>query len=376
MSATRVVGAVLGPDGVPVPGWVLVEGDTIRAVGHGAVTEERRDEDRAVFDGLLLPGLVDLHCHGGGGATFSDPDPERVAVALDLHRRHGTTTLWASLVTAPADDLLRSVGALARFVADGELAGIHLEGPFLSPLRRGAQNPDHLLLPDRRVLGALLTAGGGAVTMVTIAPELPGALALIADVVAAGAIAAVGHSDASYDQTRAAVDAGARVGTHLYNGMRTPHHRDPGPVVALLESPGVACELIADGHHLHPAVLALAAACAGPGRAVLVTDAMAAAGMADGHYVLGGLAVEVAGGCARLADGDSLAGSTITAADGLRYAVQQAGIPLGRACEMAAETPGRLAGRGGRLAPGERADLLVCRPDLSVAAVMAAGRWR
>jgi N-acetylglucosamine-6-phosphate deacetylase len=213
--------------------------------------------------------------------------------------------------------------------------------------------------------------------MVTIAPELPGATAAIELLVEAGVIVALGHTDASYEQTRAGVLGGATVGTHVCNGMRPVHHREPGPIVALLDSPPVICELIADGFHLHDGMLAFLAHAAGPDRAALITDAMDAAGMPDGRYELGGQEVIVTDRVARLARDGSIAGSTLTMDAALRRAVG-AGIPLPDACAMAATTPARalnLADEVGALEAGLRADLVVLSPDLQVKRVMRAGSW-
>ncbi len=368
---------VVSASGVLAPGWVRVRDGVITAVGGGDPTGPLPDEEVPSPAAVIVPGLVDLHCHGGGGASFSDLDPSRVRAALDYHRQQGTTTQWASLVTAPLAELVRSIELLRSFVDAGTLDGIHLEGPFISPLRRGAQNPASLLAPDRRALASLLDAGGGAVRMVTIAPELPGALELIADTVAAGALAAIGHSDATYAQACAAIDAGARVATHLFNGMRPLHHREPGPILALCESSEVVCELIPDGHHLHPAIVAATVRRLGTARVHFVTDAMAAAGMPEGRYLLGGLDVAVRAGRASLVVGGSLAGSTISAAAGLRWSVREAGITLADATAMAASTPSRLAGHDerGRIEPGRRADLLLLDEELRTSRVLACGDW-
>jgi N-acetylglucosamine-6-phosphate deacetylase len=211
--------------------------------------------------------------------------------------------------------------------------------------------------------------------MVTIAPELPGALEAVDRITAAGVAVAVGHTDASYDQTVEALRRGARIGTHLFNAMRAVHHRDPGPVVALLES-DAAVELVADGVHLHPRVVGDVADCVGIGRAVLVTDAVAAAGMADGHYTLGDREVTVREGVARGGEGQ-IAGSTVTLGVALRYAVMVAGVPLRAAVAAATRTPARSLGLDdvGDVAPGGAADLLLLTSDLDVAGVLHRGRW-
>lgn len=328
-----------------------------------------------------MPGFVDLHCHGGGGHTFTTGDAAAARQAAAFHLRHGTTTMLASLVSSPFPLMRAATEAFAPLVAEGVLAGIHFEGPYLSPARCGAQNPDHLRDPSIQELTELVAVGGDAVRMMTLAAERNGAREAIRLLADRGVAAAVGHTDATYEQTRAAVSAGATVATHLCNAMRPVHHREPGPIVALLESAAVVCELIADGVHLHDGMLGFAARTAGPDRGALVTDAIAAAGMPDGAYELGGQSVVVADRVARLATADgspgAIAGSTLTMDAALRRAVG-AGLPLVDAARMAATTPARTLGLGeaiGALVPGLRADLVELDPDLRVVRVMRAGAW-
>ena len=367
---------VVVPGAVLDPGWVQVEAGRLAAVAAGSPPHPA---DLRLPGRWVVPGFVDAHVHGGGGASHTSGKPEQVRAVLDFHRRHGTTTALASLVTAPLDELQRAVWQLAELVDDGLLAGVHLEGPFLAAARCGAHDPRLLRDPRREDVARLLAAGRGTVRMVTLAPELDGGLAAVRAVVAAGALAAVGHTDADYGCARAAIDAGARVATHLFNGMPPVHHRAPGPVVALLEDPRVTVETINDGVHLHPATLRLVLAAAGTGRVALVTDAISAAGLGDGDYTLDALEVVVRDGVARLrTDGESLAGSTLTMDVALRRAVHDVGLPVEAAVAMASSTPARLLGiadRVGRLAPGLDADLVVLDADLTVERVMARGRW-
>jgi N-acetylglucosamine-6-phosphate deacetylase len=258
------------------------------------------------------------------------------------------------------------------------LAGIHLEGPYLSAAHRGAHDRACLRRPDARELQRLLAAADGTVRMVTLAPELPAALELVRVSVAAGALAAVGHTDATYDETRAAIDAGATVATHLFNGMRPLHHRDPGPAAALLEDDRVTIELINDGVHLDPAIGRLAFSAAGPDRVALITDAIAGTGMGDGVYQLGPVTVRVIGGVARLEDRPSIAGSVLTMDVALRRAVRDIGLPLADAVRAAASTPARALGlnaRVGSIEVGKDADLVVLDDELAPVAVMARGTW-
>ncbi|MDT4986854.1 MAG: N-acetylglucosamine-6-phosphate deacetylase, partial [Micromonosporaceae bacterium] len=277
--------SIVTPDGVVENGYLHIGDGLIEAIDTVRVESERVD------GAWIVPGFVDIHNHGGGGHTFTTGDAVQARAAAAFHLRHGTTTLLASLVTSPPELMLAATAAYVPLVADGVIAGIHFEGPYLSHARCGAQNPAHLREPSIAELTRLLSTGDGAVRMVTIAPELPGALAAIGYLVERGVVAAIGHTDATYEQTLAGVAAGATVGTHVFNGMPPPHHRAPGPVFALLGAPAVVCELVADGVHLHDGTLAFATTVTGPARAALITDAMAAAGMPDGEYDLGGQAV-------------------------------------------------------------------------------------
>ncbi|GID94948.1 N-acetylglucosamine-6-phosphate deacetylase [Amorphoplanes digitatis] len=362
----KISGRVVRP-GAVVPGYVEVDGPTILSVSA-------RDD---AGDDIIVPGFVDLHCHGGGGHTFTLGDPAAARAAAAFHLRHGTTTMLASLVSSPYELMRDATAAYLPLVADGAIAGLHFEGPYLSHARCGAQNPAYLREPSLDELTALVKLGDGAIRMVTIAPELPGALAAVEFLAGSGVVAALGHTDATYEQTLAGVAAGATVGTHLFNGMRPAHHREPGPVVALLNSPSIVCELVADGIHLHDGMLRLAAQAAGPDRAALITDAMDAAGMPDGEYELGGQAVAVADRVARLVRDGSIAGSTLTMDEAFRRAVC-AGLDLATASAMASTTPARalgLADQVGALEAGLRADLVVLGPDLTVRRVMRAGAW-
>jgi N-acetylglucosamine-6-phosphate deacetylase len=364
---------VVTADGVLEPGWVELDGATIHDVGLGA-----REGGTDLGGRLLTPGFVDIHVHGGAGAAFQQGDPAASRRVAQLHLQHGTTTMLAGLGARPIDELVTTAQSLVGLVEEGVLAGIFYEGPYLSQQRRGAQDPSTLREPNRAEMQRLLDAGRGTVRMVTIAPELPGALDLIRAVVEAGAVAAVGHTDASYDQTCAGFAAGATVATHLFNGMRPIHHRDPGPVVAALGDERVVCELIADGFHLHDAMLKLVFDTVGPARVALMTDAIEAAGVGDGHYQLGDMSIEVVEGMAMLTDGSSLAGSTLTMDKALRRAVLSAGVPLHDAVTAATATPARVLGLEGHIgviAPGARADLVVLDESLSVRSVLRQGQW-
>jgi len=284
--------------------------------------------------------------------------------------------MLASLASAPVEELCAQLARLARVIprSDGQLLGVHLEGPFLSERRCGAHDPDHLLLPDLGVFKRLLDAAAGTLRTITIAPELPGATALLDAALAAGVAVAVGHSDANYDVAVAAFDRGASIATHLFNGMRPLHHREPGAALAALDA-GAACEVIVDGHHLHPAMVRLVASAAR--RLVLVTDAMAAAGQPDGRYELGGRQVELRGGEVRQPETGSLAGSTLTMDAALRRCVQEAGLPVETVIAAAATNPAAVLGATsqGSLAPGKVADIVHLDDDFRVVQVMRRGVW-
>jgi N-acetylglucosamine-6-phosphate deacetylase len=370
-------GRVVTPEGVLTDAWVHADGDTIVSVARS-----RPAIDVPVFDlegAWLLPGFVDLHMHGGGGHDVA-ASPQAMQDAVAFHRRHGTTATLVSLMTAPVNDLCEQLGWAAELVAraaapHGHVLGAHLEGPFLSPRRAGAQNPAHMLAPDEEVLERLVTAARGGLRVITLAPERDGAMALIEPLRRHGVIVALGHSDASYEEALAAIHAGANHATHLFNGMPSLHHREPGLVGAALAA-DLPCELINDGRHVHPAMVRLVArAISCP---VLVTDAIAASGAGDGTFMLGGQEVRVNAGEARLTRTESLAGSTLTMSEALRRAVRDSGLTIEQAAAAASANPARVLGLEaslGSIAPGRRADLVVLDDDLQVTAVMAGGAW-
>jgi N-acetylglucosamine-6-phosphate deacetylase len=347
---------------------------------------------------VILPGLLDIHCHGGGGHSFATTDPAEALAAAAYHAAAGTTGVIASLVSAAPEELLRQVRTLVPLVAAGQLLGIHLEGPFLAPARRGAHAPWLLRDPDPALVADLLEAAGGAIKIVTVAPERPGAAPVAAMLRAAGVVVAYGHTDAGYDcMARALAGAsGHGLVTHLGNAMPALHHRAAGPVAAALAAAAgdaASVELIADGVHVDAGFTRLVFAVAAPGRVVLVTDATAAAGMADGDHVLGPLRVTVSGGVARLtaegeaADGEvaergaggdgAIAGGTSTLLRVVATA-RAAGVPLADAARAASSAPARVLGLSasrGALAPGMVADLVVTGENLGLRRVMRAGRW-
>jgi N-acetylglucosamine-6-phosphate deacetylase len=370
-------GRVVTPGGVLSDAWVRVSEGRIAEVASA-----RPAADVPIVDlrgAWLLPGYIDLHMHGGGGHDVSD-SLQAMEQAVAFHRTHGTTATLVSLMTAPEAALSEQLGWAADLVRRGasrrgHVLGSHLEGPFLSERRCGAQNAAHMTAPDAALLERLLAAAGDSLRMVTLAPELPGALALIETLANAGVIAAMGHSDASYEQALQGIRAGARHATHLFNAMPPLLHRDPGLVGAALES-GITCELINDGRHVHPAIIRLVFDLIDS--PALVTDAIDATGAGDGRFELGGQEVVVQDGEARLAATGSLSGSTLTMDQALRNTVKASGLSVERASAAASAVPARALGLEhelGAIAPGMCADLVVLDDDLQVIGVMGAGLW-
>ncbi len=365
-----------------IAGEVWIRDGSLRSVGP-AGGGDGDGETIDVGGAWVVPGYIDTHVHGGGGAQCTTADPDEIEAVARFHAAHGTTALLPTTVAAPIDELVVALGAIAGARRRGPgggavVLGAHLEGPFLSPARPGAMEPAAFRNPDPRVVERLLGAQPDLVRFMTFAPELTGALDLVRTLVQADVVASVGHSDASYEQTLDAVSAGARAVTHLFNAMRPWHHRRPGVVGAALDLPQVSAELICDGAHVAPAALRLAYRAKGRDRIRLVTDAMQAAGMPDGDYRLGAARVTVTDGQATRPDGGSLAGSTITMQGAVRNAVRFLGVSVEDAVALASTNPARLLGlqaRKGAIAAGMDADLTVLDDDLQVCGTLVAGEW-
>lgn len=373
---------VITPSGLVDGGHVVVESGRIVACGGGAVPPAHKYHDQR--GAYLVPGYIDLHVHGGGGADFGAPTAGQIRTALRFHARHGTTALLATVagvipgrLTAVLDALHTTATVAGR---DGSaLLGIHLEGPFLNPARRGVQDERHLSAPSVAQFTALVEAAGGALRLMTIAPELPGALEVIAAGIDAGVVMSMGHTDATYEQATTVTRHGIRHVTHLGNCMRPFHQREPGVFGAALSHSNLTCEVIVDGIAVHPAVVAMIASAKGPNGMVLITDAVAAAGSWESRSWLGDIRLSVSNGrVVHSEDGTTLAGSMLTMEDAVRNAVHLAGIPLIDAVTMASTTPARVLDiddHKGSLVPGADADLVVLDGDLAVTATMVGGRW-
>lgn len=362
-------------DGIAESFWVRFSGSRITESGTGSPSVSTTDNVVDAAGKWLTPGFVDLHCHGGGGHSFTGNSSE-ITDAVVAHRQHGTTRTVVSLVSGTIDSLaqsLRCVADLAR--GDDLILGSHLEGPFLSGVHHGAHNPELLTNPTPAALETLLSAAEGTLVQVTIAPELPGALSAIETLVSHGVRVALGHSNAGYQLAQEAFERGATILTHAFNAMPPIHHREPGPIVAAFEDDRVTLELILDGHHVSAPVARLAFHQA-PGRIALVTDAMAAAGASDGSYLLGNLEVTVNHGRAVLAGSETLAGSTLTQDAALRYAILTAGLTPVEAVTALTSTPARVLGRQedlGYLRHGYLADAVLLDADWVVEQVWAGG---
>jgi len=356
--------------------WVLFDGPVIAASGAGLANAPHADTSMDLGGARLVPGFIDLHGHGGGGHAYDDGGAELTA-ALDAHRAHGTTRSVISLVANPLGELRERLGEIAALAAvDPLVLGSHLEGPFLAHDQRGAHNAEFLREPDPESVESLLAAAAGTLRQVTIAPELPGALEVIAELAAAGVTVAVGHTEATFEQARDAFDAGARMLTHAFNAMPGMHHRAPGPVLAALEDSRVTLELILDGHHVHPDIARLLFHEA-PHRVALITDAMAAAAADDGDYRLGSLNVSVRHGLAVLSGTSTIAGSTLTQDAALRLALSDVELDPSVAVAALTAVPARALGLGDRLGllePGYVADAVVLAADGTVTRVWADGR--
>ncbi|ALE06554.1 N-acetylglucosamine 6-phosphate deacetylase [Arthrobacter sp. ERGS1:01] len=396
-------GSIITDHGVVEGGLLAIAGDRIVYAGRADHFDEpdfaAEDVDAANVISIpaghyVLPGLVDLHNHGGNGGDFPSGNEESARTAVEFLHKAGTTTLLASMVTASPADLIKGIGIYARMTDEGLLAGIHLEGPFLSHARCGAQNPAFLLNPDLDLTAELIEAGQGSIITMTYAPELPGAEDLVDLLTAHGITPSVGHTDsdtataaASLEQARDGLDStgfdgvsGRPTVTHLFNGMPPMHHRAPGPVAACLRAAAAgqaAVELVADNTHLDPETVKTVFALVGAENILLVTDSMAAAGLADGQYMLGPSPVTVTNGVATLDATGSIAGGTATLLDVVRRTVQ-AGVSLTDALRSATVVPAAVLGltdEVGSLRRGLRADAVIVDAELELQKVLRAGEW-
>lgn len=368
--------------------------DAVVAVEDGKIARiGRRDEielsagakEILARDMILIPGFVDIHIHGAGGHDVMSSTEEALSTVAKTVARHGTTSLVATTVTAPPDETRRCLEDIARYIASpantdaratptAEIVGIHLEGPFISSTCRGVHPPGAIAKPSIALLDRYLEAAGGNVRILTLAPEIPGALDLVEHGYARGIVVALGHTDATYEQAHNAIFRGARHAVHVFNAMRPFSHRETGVLGAVLTDDSVTAEIIADGVHVDDPAIRLLLAAKGPELVILVSDGTAATGMRDGSYRLGTFDVTVSGGVCRNREG-KLAGSTLTLDRALQNMVRL-GVPLLEAVRMATLNPARRIGldkKKGVLAVGADADLILLTPELKVASIYTRG---
>jgi N-acetylglucosamine-6-phosphate deacetylase len=335
------------------------------------------DEEMDGNGHFLIPGMIDVHIHGANGFDMMDGTTESVEAVSKACSRTGCTSFLATSVSSTIEDLLKMIANVKKLEGrepGAQIIGVHIEGPYLNVKRKGMQNECYLRHPDLEEMKTIIEHTGPLLRMVTLAPELPGGLEMIGFLKEQGIIASIAHSDATYEEAKAAFQCGASHVTHCFNGMRPIHHRDPGLIVAAFEESSVSVQAIVDHIHLHPAIVRLMYREKGPDKMVLITDALQAMGMGDGTYLFGGHEVKVIDRVARLSDG-TLASSTVTMNEALVKTVKS-GIPLYDAVKMATRTPADVLGMGnkGRIEPGADADLVLMNEHFDVLRTIVNGK--
>ncbi len=376
---------LIHPDIYPEEGWLIIKNEEIEDFGCGQPPVDLREAvagkgSRVDLKGSLLgPGWIDIHVHGARGHDVMDGSRQALSAISDFKLQQGVTGFLATPLTAGPEKLARVLKNIRKYTRENpgsNLLGVHLEGPFLNREKAGAQNPEHIRNFSREIFQRWLDILGKSLKIVTLAPERPGAGELLEILQQKGIVAAAGHTRADYETMQQAFSRGLSHASHLFNGMLGLHHRQPGTVGAFLDSSQVTVELIADGIHLHPAILRLTTRVKPREKVILVTDAMRAAGMPEGRYELSGLEVEISGGEARLVDSGQQAGSTITMKEAVKKIFQETELTLPEAWRLASLNPAEkigLAERTGSLAAGKRADLIIMSPDWKIEAVWHRG---
>ncbi|MBZ0275324.1 MAG: N-acetylglucosamine-6-phosphate deacetylase [Anaerolineae bacterium] len=355
---------------------LIIEDGIIRRIEPGALTPAPSDQVVDAAGRYVAPGLIDVHVHGGDGYDTMDATPEAIQGMARFFARHGVTSYYPTTMTDTGERIhraLENVAACPQPIDGAQHLGVHVEGPYLSPQYPGAQPPTWFRPPDPAEYTRWLSTG--VTRLMTVAPEVDGALPMIESLTAQGVEFAAGHSNATFDEVTRSIGYGLRQATHTFNGMRPLHHREPGILGAALTDDRLYAQIIADGVHTHPAIVKLLFRAKGASRVLLITDAMSAAGLPDGTYSLGAQSVTVTNGVARIAAGN-LAGSTLTLDQAVRNACAWTGLSLAEILPAATSTPAeamRLTTKG-RLAPGMDADLVLLDRDLQVSLTMIAGR--
>ncbi len=373
----RIIEVLAEPDGRTDRSLTETDGQAV--LSHA---ENNGNADFSLADGWIVPGFIDVHVHGGYGSDFMEATPEAFDTITRFHGQHGTTSMLATTMTAPKSDIDAVLQTTADYMASApaagaRLLGVHLEGPFISPHWPGAQNPNHIVPPNLSWVREWTETYTNLIRQLTLAPEIEGADELIAYLHRLGVNVAAGHTDACFDQIITAVEHGLSQAVHTFNAMTGLHHREPGVAGATLTDPRIVAEVIADGVHVHPAVVKLLTMTKTDGNLVLITDAMAAAGLGDGQYSLGGLQVTVQNQVARLSDSGALAGSTLTMIDAFRFMVQQVGLSVPQASRLASANAARqlgIDGSYGTIRPGASADLVLLDRALNIVAVYRDGQ--
>ncbi|WP_373232481.1 N-acetylglucosamine-6-phosphate deacetylase [Cohnella sp.] len=374
---------IVTPTGVLVTGWIRVKDGIIEEIGTSQDGNQPHLQNLKTINaegGWVLPGFIDVHVHGGYGHDFMDADEEGLKTITKFHASHGTTSILATTLTASREELTGVLERVSKFMSSAmpysQVIGVHFEGPFINDKWKGAQNPAYIVPPQVEWLEDWVQQFPGIIKIQTLAPESEGALEYINKLAENGIVPSCGHTDATYEQIIAAADRGLRHAVHTFNAMSALHHRAPGTVGAVLTDDRIITEVIADGHHVHPACIKLITSAKGANNVILVTDAMAAAGMPDGNYELGGLPVVLSCGVARLNETGNLAGSTLTMINAVRYLVREVGVSLLDASKMASTNPARQLGIGnvtGSLEAGKSADFILLDASLELQHVWIRG---
>jgi N-acetylglucosamine-6-phosphate deacetylase len=373
---------IITPDTIIPQGVVLVEGKKILEVGtrFGVVFDESEFETLHFEQKALVPGFIDVHIHGARGRDIMEGTRDAIEVVSRHLALHGTTSYLATTVTASPIETIQAVESLGKLVPEetggARILGLHLEGPFISQEKRGVHPPEHIRPPSTRIFDELVKMSNDQVRLITVAPEVPGGLDFVQHIRSKGVLVSLGHSNATYEVARQAIQAGASNATHTFNAMRDFSHRQPGVLGAVLTDSTVWAELIADGAHVDPVAIQMLLKCKGHRRILLVTDAISAAGMPDGDFQLGSLRIKVSQGVCRVPEG-ALAGSTLSLDRALRNMISWTGIPLEEAVYMTSRNPAESIGvaqKKGSIQPGYDADMVLLNDDLNVHATFCEGK--